>query len=258
MIIWFKDLYKWRELTTTLAKIDLKLRYRRSFLGGWWNLITLLITMGALGFIWSNIFKTDLKEYLPYFASGYIFWNFITALINEGANAFIASESLIRQSKVPLQVYVVRIILKNLIILAINCTVLILIFIILNIHITIYGMLMSIVGLLLGLLLITPAVLTLAIACARFRDLPQVIANVMQLMFFVTPIMWKRELLSADYQWIAEWNPLLLVLDVIRGPLLSIQPSLEEYMFLVGAIIFVSSVGGVVFRRYKKQLPFWA
>jgi ABC-type polysaccharide/polyol phosphate export permease len=101
-------------------------------------------------------------------------------------------------------------------------------------------------------------VLTLAIACARFRDLPQAIANVMQLMFFVTPIMWKRELLSADYQWIAEWNPLLLVLDVIRGPLLSIQPSLEEYMFLVGAIIFVSSVGGVVFRRYKKQLPFWA
>lgn len=254
---WFNELYKWRELVFTLSLIDIRQRYRRSTLGIWWNLITLSVTMGALGYIWSKIFKTDLESYLPYFAVGYILWNYIAALINEGANAFISAEPLIRQSRVPLEVYALRVILRNVIILAINCSVLLFIFLILGITVTPYSLLMSVAGLVLGLMLITPTTLALAIACARFRDLPQVVANIMQLMFFVTPIMWKREALSVENQWIADWNPLLLVLDVIRGPLLGSALELQQYAFLTGLIAIAMLLGLLAFSRYKKQLPYW-
>jgi lipopolysaccharide transport system permease protein len=255
---WFVELYRWRELVFTLSRIDIRQRYRRSALGVWWNLITLSITMGALGYIWSNIFKTDLKSYLPYFAAGYILWNYIAALVNEGANAFITAESLIRQSNVPLQIHTARIVARNLIILAINCVVLVLIFLIMRIAVSPFDILMAFIGVLLGLMLTTPAVMALAIACARFRDLPQVVSNILQLMFFVTPIMWKREALSAEHQWIADWNPLLLVLDAIRGPLLGRLLEPQQYLLLVGEIIVATVVGGLAFARYKKQLPYWA
>ncbi|RFO98802.1 hypothetical protein DIC66_02700 [Rhodoferax lacus] len=255
---WFVELYRWRELVFTLSRIDIRQRYRRSALGVWWNLITLSITMGALGYIWSNIFKTDLKSYLPYFAAGYILWNYIAALVNEGANAFITAESLIRQSNVPLQIHTARIVVRNLIILAINCVVLVLIFLVMGIAVSPFDILMAFIGVLLGLMLTTPAVMALAIACARFRDLPQVVSNILQLMFFVTPIMWKREALSAEHQWIADWNPLLLVLDAIRGPLLGSLLEPQQYLLLVGEIIVATVVGGLAFARYKKQLPYWA
>lgn len=255
---WFVELYRWRELVFTLSRIDIRQRYRRSALGVWWNLITLSITMGALGYIWSNIFKTDLKSYLPYFAAGYILWNYIAALVNEGANAFITAESLIRQSNVPLQIHTARIVVRNLIILAINCVVLVLIFLVMGIAVSPFDILMAFIGVLLGLMLTTPAVMALAIACARFRDLPQVVSNILQLMFFVTPIMWKREALSAEHQWIADWNPLLLVLDAIRGPLLGRLLEPQQYLLLVGEIIVATVVGGLAFARYKKQLPYWA
>lgn len=255
---WFVELYRWRELIFTLSRIDIRQRYRRSALGVWWNLITLSITMGALGYIWSHIFKTDLKSYLPYFATGYILWNYIAALVNEGANAFITAESLIRQSNVPLQIHTARIVVRNLIILAINCVVLVFIFLVMGIAVSPFDILMAFIGVLLGLMLITPAVMALAIACARFRDLPQVVSNILQLMFFVTPIMWKREALSAENQWIADWNPLLLVLDAIRGPLLGRLLEPQQYLLLVGEIVVATVVGGFAFARYKKQLPYWA
>lgn len=255
---WFAELYRWRELVFTLSRIDIRQRYRRSALGVWWNLISLSITMGALGYIWSNIFKTDLKSYLPYFAAGYILWNYIAALVNEGANAFITAESLIRQSNVPLQIHTARIIVRNLIILAINCVVLVLIFMVMGIAVSLFDILMAFIGVLLGLMLITPAVMALAIACARFRDLPQVVSNILQLMFFVTPIMWKREALSAEHQWIADWNPLLLVLDAIRGPLLGRLLEPQQYLLLIAEIVVAAVVGGLAFARYKKQLPYWA
>lgn len=254
---WFGDLYKWRELILTLSLLDIRQRYRRSVLGIWWNLVTLSVTMGALGYIWSNIFKTNIESYLPYFATSYILWNYVAALINEGANAFISAESLIRQSSVPLQVYAVRVIVRNLIILTINCVVLLFIFLILGVAITPYALFLSVIGLVLGLMLITPTTLALAIVCARFRDLPQVVANIMQLMFFVTPIMWKREVLSIEHQWIADWNPLLLVLDAIRGPLLGSGLELQQYALLVGQIAIAMVLGLLTFSRYKKHLPYW-
>ena len=255
---WFVELYRWRELIFTLSRIDIRQRYRRSALGVWWNLITLSITMGALGYIWSNIFKTDLKSYLPYFAAGYILWNYIAALVNEGANAFITAEPLIRQSNVPLQIHTARIVVRNLIILAINCVVLVVIFLVMGVAVSPFDILMAFIGVLLGLMLITPAVLALAIACARFRDLPQVVGNVMQLMFFVTPIMWKRGALSAEHQWIADWNPLLLVLDAIRSPLLGRLLETQQYLLLMGEIVVAIVVGSLAFARYKKKLPYWA
>ena len=255
---WFYELYKWRELILTLSLIDIRQRYRRSALGVWWNLITLSITMGALGYIWSNIFKTDLESYLPYFATGYILWNYMAALINEGANAFISAESLIRQCSVPLQVHAVRVVVRNIIVLFINCVVLFLIFLILGVVVTLESLLLSVVGLVLGLMLITPTTLALAIACSRFRDLPQVVVNVMQIMFFLTPIMWRREALSGEHQWIADWNPLLLVLDAIRGPLLGFTLAPKQYGLLACQIAVALLVGGLAFGRYKKRLPYWA
>jgi ABC-type polysaccharide/polyol phosphate export permease len=258
MIGWFKELYNWREFIFTISLIDIRQRYRRSELGVWWNLITLSVTMCTLSYIWSNIFKIDLKSYLPYFATSYIIWNFIIALVNEGANTFIASEALIRQSNIPLQIHLARVILRNIMILGINSLILVIIFILTFHVVSIFNILLAIIGLLLVLMFIVPLLIAIAIACARFRDLPQLVSNIMQMMFFITPILWEREILSENHKWVVDWNPLLLMLDAIRGPLLNRPLDNHYYLKIIIGIIFTIVIGSISFARYKKRLPYWA
>lgn len=258
MIAWFAELFRWRELIVYLALTDIRQKYRRSALGAWWNVITLSLTMGALGFIWSNIFRTELRTYLPYFAVGYVLWTFTAALINEGAYTFIHAEPLIRQCNLPLQVHVVRVILRNLVILGFNSAVVAAILILMGTPVTMPGLLGALLGLVLSVALATPVVLILGIFCARYRDLPQVVANITQLLFFITPIMWRRDVLPSQHQWIADWNPLVLVIDSVRKPILGEGFSVTALVYMALIMLTAALLAGWTFISHKKELPYWA
>src|SRR6187402_1914554 len=76
------------------------------------------------------------------------------------------------------------------------------------------------VGLLLGML------------CVRFRDIPQIIANVIQLLFFLTPILWKPDQLTQGRAFV-EANPFHHFVSLIREPLLGVAPSLETWLIVL-------------------------
>ena len=63
-----------------------------------------------------------------------------------------------------------------------------------------------------------------AVFCTRFRDFPQIVGNALQIMFFATPIMWRPETLLRTFHWIAEFNPLAHLIDIVRLPLLGMAP----------------------------------
>jgi ABC-2 type transport system permease protein/lipopolysaccharide transport system permease protein len=91
---------------------------------------------------------------------------------------------------------------------------------------------------------------------ARFRDIPQLINSVVQIVFFVTPIMWKPELLR-NRTYIAEFNPFYHLIEIVRGPLLGSLPSANSYLAVLAITLVNMIFVGVFFARFRSRISYW-
>jgi len=234
---------------------DILQRYRRSLLGPFWLTASMAVMVVSLGVLYAELFKAPIDDFLPYLCVGLLIWNLIASFMNEGGTIFTTSESYIKQIRLPYSVYVYRSAWSKLIIFAHNFVIYFGVLIYFRIWPGAAGLL-AILGLL--LLILNGALVTvyIGIISARFRDIPQLIGSVVQIIFFVTPIMWKPELLS-HRAYIADVNPFYHLVEIVRGPLLGHVPSFQNYLavFLITAINF--GLAGLVFKRFRSRIAYW-
>lgn len=249
-----EGLARWR-LWGLLAWQDIKQRYRRSSLGPFWLTISMGVMIGTLGLLYGKLFKIDTQEYLPFLCLGLLTWAFISTTITEGCSVFIASESIIKQMKLPLSSYVYRLIWRNLIIFGHNFVVFVVVALVFNIWPGLSGLLV-IPGLLAIALNATWIALVLGIICARFRDVPLIVASLIQVVFFLTPILWQPNLLG-EHVGFVEMNPFYHLIEVVRMPLLGHAPPASSWMatLVIGAIGWVITF--LIFSRFRKRIAYW-
>jgi len=244
-----------RNLWFAMGLQEIRQRYRRSVLGPFWLTISMGVMIGAMGLVWGTIFGQPMEEYLPYLCAGFVMWGFISPLILEGATAFISAEGMIKQLNVPLSVYVYGVVWRNFIILLHNIWILFLV----QLY---YGKLpgwmalMSIPGVLLLALNGVWIGLLLGVLSARFRDVPQIVASIVQVMFFVTPILWNPTQMP-ERAIILDINPFYYALSIVRDPLLGIAPSLEHWL-VMGAVTILGWACALVFYTvFRWRLAYW-
>src|SRR5262249_46191934 len=95
-----------------------------------------------------------------------------------------------------------------------------------------------------------------AILCTRYRDLPEIISNVMQVAFYVTPIIWPASLLS-DGQLFLDLNPFYHLIEIVRAPLFGKFPSLENWLASIGMAILGWALALAFFARYRGRIAYW-
>jgi ABC-type polysaccharide/polyol phosphate export permease len=93
--------------------------------------------------------------------------------------------------------------------------------------------------------------------CARFRDLPQMVASAMQIAFFVTPVMWKADQLPPEVAWLDDINPLANLLRLIRDPMLGHVPAASAYVIGLGLIVVGFAITIPVFARFRARIVYW-
>ena len=98
--------------------------------------------------------------------------------------------------------------------------------------------------------------LLLSLICTRFRDVPPIIASLTQLLFFVTPVMWKPELLG-QRQFLMTLNPFHHLLEIIRAPLLGIAPGWENWAAAVLFALAGWAITFTCFARFRKRIAYW-
>jgi lipopolysaccharide transport system permease protein len=244
----------WR-LWTTLGWNDILQRYRRSLLGPFWLTASMAIMVVTLGFLYAGLFRTPIKDFLPFLCVGLLVWTFISSFLLEGGALFTGSESYIKQIKLPYSVYVLRSAWSKLIIFFHNLVIYFGVIIYLGIWPGVLGFL-AVPGLL--LVAINGALLSLLIGMisARFRDIPQLIASVVQIVFFVTPIMWKPDLLQ-HRSYIATLNPFFHMIELVRAPLLGGRPTLDSYLAVLLITALNLIVVGTFFVRFRARIAYW-
>lgn len=238
-----------------LGSHDIKQRYRRSVLGPFWITLSTAVLIGGLGVMYAGLFKMDVNDYIPYLAAGMITWNFMTLVVTESCFVFTGAEGSIKAARIPLSSYVLRLVWRNILVFLHNSVVLIGV-VVWFLPFNFMNLLMALVGLaVIGVFLFWLALLV-GLLSARFRDIPLIVANVMQVVFFMTPIMWKAEVLSSR-MWIAEMNPFYYMLELVRNPLLG-QPLTMSVWTGVAAIVLVTAVASfLLFARFRTRIVYW-
>ena len=252
-----------RQLWGHLGWQDIRQRYRRSVLGPMWISITMAVTAVALGILYAGLFGNDLAVQLPYVLVGFIIWGFISGCIGEGAEVFTSNEGLITHLPSPLSVHVYRLIWRQVLFFAHNLVVYVVMLFIYPPHFT-WPDLAALPAF--GLLVANGAwvALLLGIVTTRFRDLLPITQSIVQLAFYMTPIVWTYETLTnssnptiRERAALVELNPFFHFMEILRRPMLG-EPQLWHSWIVVLVITVVGwAVTLVALRRYRSRIAYW-
>lgn len=236
---------------------DVRQRYRRSALGPFWLTISMGVMIGTIGVVFGQIFNSPMTEFLPFLAIGMILWSFISSIVNEGCVGFIAAEAIIKQLPIPLFVHILRMIWRNLVIMAHNIVIFPLVFLAVGKSVS-WMALISIPGLLLVVVNMTWIALILGVFCARYRDLAQIVGSLLQILFYLTPIMWMPNLLQQRAGlYLLNLNPAYHLLEIVRAPLLGQLPTLMNWEVSLGLALIGWGLAIAVYGRYKSRIAYW-
>jgi len=245
------------DLAGMLGWQDVKQRYRRSKLGPFWLTISMGVLIGALGFVFGRIFNSPLHEFLPFLAAGIILWTYISTVINEGCTAFINSDAVIKQLPLPMFLHIMRVIWRNLVILAHNIVIIPVLFLVFLRPLELVALL-AIPGLILTTLTLAWVALLAGVLCTRYRDLSQMVASVLQITFYVTPIIWMPSMLSGRREFIfLDINPFYHLIEVVRAPILGVAPTLTNWLVSIGISLVGWLITLAVYGKYRSRISYW-
>ncbi len=244
----------WR-LGVTLGWLDIKLKYRGSLLGPFWLTISTAVWIGAMGGLYSVLFHQDLHIYLPFLALSLVTWNALSGLVSDACNTFTQAESTIRAVRMPFFVHALRVVVRTVISFAHNLPVILAVFAIFSVWPGAVAA-QSLLGFLLWIVDGFAACLLLGSLCARFRDIPPIVGSIMQIAFFITPIVWRPEQLGAHGWWLP-YNPFDAILETVRAPLLGLQASALVWTLAIAYSAIFCAVTWYVFTRVRTRLAYW-
>lgn len=245
----------WR-VWTRMGWQEIRRRYRRTMLGPFWVTLSLGLFVGGMGFVWAPLFKVPVKDYLPFVTTGMICWTFTSSIIIEGCSTYTSAESLIKQLSLPLSMLNWMLVCRNTIVLFHNLLIAIIVYAALGI-IPSLNFLLFFPGLVLVCINGVWMGILLGMVSARFRDVPQLVGSLVQVMMFVTPVFWYASQLSAARANLLLYNPLMHLIDVIRMPLLGQAPTLLNYAVVIGMALTGWSLAIFVFARFRRRIAYW-
>jgi ABC-type polysaccharide/polyol phosphate export permease len=240
-----------------IGLLDIQMRYRRSALGVGYVFINLAVMVFALGAIYSHILGQDLRIFLPFLTIGLVSWGYLTSSIVEGGSTFIISEGYIKQIGLPLYVYVFRSFVRITATTLLTLPAYFIVAIVYSVDLR-WGALWALFGILLLGIVSFLMIAIFAHLNVRIRDTAYIASMGLQVMFFVTPIIWPPESLRFHYlRWVINLNPFYHLLEVIRHPLVMSEPATPiNYLVVFMTIVCLSIVAWVFTKWYIGRIAY--
>jgi len=211
--------------------------------------------MLTMGLVVAILFNQSFGKILPYVCIGLIFWTMLVGLVNEGATTFITATRYILHMRIPLTTYVLQCLWRNLIIAGHNLIVYVVVAAIYEIVPT-FETALFLVTFPLALWSVSWVPLSLAVVSTRFRDLPTMVGTVLNVLFWLTPIVYSPDQLGSK-RWLATANPLAHVLDLVRLPLLNQVPAPNSFLIVIAMGLVGWAGTFLLFARFRARVPFW-
>jgi ABC-type polysaccharide/polyol phosphate export permease len=234
-----------------LGNQDIYLRYKRSILGPFWISVSLAAMCGGMALLYSQIFVIPYDEYLPFLASGLLAWMLLSQMMLEASGVLIESEGPLRNVRIAQPILVMRMVYRNFLTFLHNLIVIVGMLLLLGLDVG-FVTLWALPGVGLVLALGFFYALALGPLCLRFRDISQIISAIMQIVFFLTPIIWRPSQGRVSPEFV-ENNPFYHIIELIRAPMLGHAPTEQNWIVglgILGALV-VAAVVSLALSRQK-------
>lgn len=244
------------QLWVVFGWIDIRQRYRRAIIGPFWITISMGTMIGTLGLVYSTLFHIELTDFIPFLAAGFAAWFFISTTISEATLLFTQAEAIIKNASLPISLHLYRLLWRNAIIFAHNAVIMGVVYLVFRINPGLKFLLL-IPAFALAVLILAPISLMVGMICLRFRDAPPIVSSLLQIVFFVTPILYHPVQLSGHLSVLTDANPFYHLVDAIRAPLLGQAISLET-LEILGAMLLVGwGIAFALFCRFRPRIAYW-
>lgn len=245
-----------RNVLYQLVTQQLILRYRRTALGYLWTLINPLLMMSIMAVVFSTLFKTELRTFAVFLFAGMIPWTFFNSVVVQAGAAFINNEGLIKKIYLPKLIFPLSICFALLIDSALSFIALFSIVLVAGGSLTWTTLFIPVSFFLLFLFSLGIA-LIMSILTVFFRDLQHVVVIAMQGLFFLSPILYQKDLLSGSIGWIVALNPFNPFIELFRAPLYEATLPSANTLTQAACFAFISMACGLfIFSRQEKKIIF--
>ena len=230
-------------------------RFQRSILGPFWMACNLLVVAFALAILVSNLMHVDMSKTYPQVVAGLLAWSLAGTTIAEAQAIFLFNSGLMQSQRLPLTFYVFLHAQKA----ATNFLFQLIAFWAVMLLIGKFAMphWTLIPALAVMLLIVCFQGFIIAIPSTRFRDVAYMMSYLVQLLFYVTPVFWTTEHLSAKARRMVGLNPLTHQVELLRAPLTGHAPALIDWWWTLGTIGVLAIIALALLAMFRKRVVFW-
>lgn len=261
MIRNLSELYQYRALLLALSVRELKARYRASVLGFLWTFLNPTLNMLVYAVVFSVLMKNSVKNF-PYFLfSGLLPWIYFSTSILAGTSSVSDRRDLLTKVRFPAQVLPATVVLTNLINFLLSLPLLLLLGLLFQVWPTWH--IVFVIPVLLVQTFFTLA-LTYFFAAfnVAFRDLQHIVANIVQMLFFLSPVLWDIKSIPAmgsftqseTQQLVLNFNPLAGIMVAWRDIFVEQQaPQWQPLLTVAVLSVVVMWVSASVFESRREE-----
>ena len=247
-----KTLLRYRELIVQLVKKDIKLKYRRSFLGYLWSILNPLMIMVIMVIVFEQMFSFTIENYPAYVITGQVCFNFLSESTNQAIYSITGNAALLKKTYVPKYVFTLSKITSSCVNLLFSLGALVIVFIVVKVKFSIYVLMLPVVLIQLYVFCLGIGLL-LSSVNVFFRDIQYIYNALLTAWAYMTPLFYPMEQLPDNLQWfIKHFNPLYFYVGQFRDVMIyNRMPGGSIMIAGVGAAFAALLLGAFVFYKTK-------
>ena len=246
---------KYQPLLEQLVIKDIKLKYRRSFLGYLWSVLNPLMIMGIMALIFSNVFRGNIEKYPVYLIIGSTIFNFVSESTNKAMWSITGNAALMKKTYVPKYIFTLATVTSSFVNLIFNLGAMLIVFIACRVRFNLYMLFIPFI--LLQVYVFSLGLgLFLSAGTVFFRDIQYIYGAGLTAWMYATPIFYPISQLSVPLQQVIKRvNPLYSYITQFRTVVLEcIMP--DPRLILYGCVMSLIMLGFGTFVFLKTQDQF--
>ena len=230
-------------------------RYRRTLLGPFWLASSTVATGIALAVVFGAIFGGDWRTNFSFILSGVLCFNLTSSLISEGAQTFIGASGTMQIRRLPLSFHVFLTCDKALINFAHQVVAFWIVTACLKLlpvpHWELIFTLPLVVAT--GFFLAFP----IGMVSTRYRDVNYFVGFILQGLFMLTPVFWRRSQIPVKLRWLVDFNPLAHMMDILREPFLGHPAVATDVKAVVFTLLMAMAISLLSLASFRRRVVFW-
>lgn len=246
-------LNQYKPLLKELVVRDLKIKYRRSFLGYLWSLLNPLLMMAVMTMVFSFMFRFDIPNYPLYLICGQTLWNCFNESTSTAMVSVLSNGQLIRKVYIPKYIFPVSRVLSSFVTMSFSLAAILIVMLVTRVPLT-WNLLLVPVPLVMLLVFCVGVGMILSALAVYFRDLLHLYGVIVMAWMYATPIFYPASALPESVAFLMQFNPLYHYVTFFREVVLyGAVPAASVWCWSIGNSAVALCAGLLIFRKLQRD-----